>query len=355
MGYKRKIIIVSILIIIFLSILSVALYMLFNAPESFTWVTNSGTFDEARLVKMCPNGTKILQVPFGQVGAIGVDQQNGSVWTPELNDKERINVDQVVKLDAEGNIINRYPGYRTSVLAVDPNNGNVWVGLPNEGQVVKLNINGEKTLQVEGFSSPSSIAIDPRDSSLWVADSQPTSSLVHLDMNGVELFRINTTGFFSQSPHQVVVDPLDGDVWYTGFHTANVYKLSSTGDLLATIEGFDRPVSVSIHPSDGGVWVADYSVETPGAVVRLSPEGEIIRKVVLDNPPNVVAVNPYDGTLWVGTDGVMYKLSDEGEILEIVSGFTIPMSIVFVQTDDNILTRIGLFITCQGYLLNTDR
>lgn len=350
MKNKREFVLISSITIIVVCIIGVALYFLVRANASYIWVMDKGTsLNETYLVKMCSNGTKILKVQFGQSGAIGIDQRSGSVWAPELNDRGGINVDQVVKIDAYGNIIRRYRGYRTSVIAVDPNNGSVWVGLPNEGQVVKLNSNGEIVLRVEGFSFPASIAVDPRDSSIWVADGQPTPSLVHLAANGIELFSVKTVGFFSNAPHQIAVDPLNGDVWYTGFHMESVYKLSSTGRPLATIGVFDRPVSVSIHPSDGGVWVADYSLETSGSVVRLDSDAKTIRRVVLDNPPHIAAVNPVDGTLWVGTDGAMLKLSDDGEILKKITGFTIPKSIAFIRSEDDIMAKIVYFITCLGY------
>lgn len=327
--------------------LVVILNFLLSEPVTFTWVMDRGALlNETYIVKMCPDGTRILDVQFGQSGAIGVDPFTGSVWAPELNDRERINEDQVVNIDANGNIINRYNGYRTGVLAVDPNDGSVWVGLVNEHQLVKLDSNGEIILRVYGFSAPAAIAIDPIDSSVWVADHTPPSTLIHIAANGDELFRMNTTGFWSSAYHQVAVDPQTGYVWFIGANEGKVYQLSSRGDLLATIDGFDRPVSVSINPSDGGVWVADFSVESQGAIVRLDPDGERIRSVVLDSPPRVAIVNPYDGTIWVGIEEALIKLSDDGEILETLTGFTLPKSIAFYQTSDDVLTKLSLLFTC---------
>jgi DNA-binding beta-propeller fold protein YncE len=306
--------------------------------------------NQTHLIKMCPNGTKIVQVQFGQSGAIGVDPRYGSIWAPELNDMESVNYDQVVNIDADGNIINRYPGYRTGVLSVDPNDGSVWVGLPNEHQIVKLNSNGKRILQIAGFSAPASIAVDPHNSSVWIADRALSSAVVHLTaIEGVELSRTKTTGFFSNAPHQIAVDPRNGDVWYTGFHTGNVYKLSSAGHMLAEIGGFDRPVSVSINPSDGSVWVADYSVEKSGAVTKLDSDGQFVLSVILDSPPHIVAVNPFDGTVWAGIDDAMMKLSNKGKDLETVTGFTRPHSIAFVESADDLMTWLMFAGTCYGY------
>jgi DNA-binding beta-propeller fold protein YncE len=348
MKTKRKCVAISILILA-VCLIGIVLLFLIRTPASYIWVMDAGMLlNETHLVKMCPNGTRIIQVQFGQSGAIGVDPRSGSIWAPELNDMERANFDQVVNVDADGNIINRYQGYRTGVIAVDPNDGSVWVGLPNERQIMRLDSNGKRILQMAGFPAPASIAVDPRDSSVWIADST-SKTVVHLTANGVELSRTKTTGFFSDAPHQIAVDPRNGDVWYTGFHTGNVYKLSSGGHLLAKIGSFDRPVSVSVNPSDGSVWVADYSVEKSGEVVKLDSDGRTILRVILDNPPHIVGVNPFDGTVWVGIDGAMLKLSDEGKTLKTVAGFTSPHSIAFVESADDLVARLRFARICYGH------
>lgn len=345
MTSKRKFIILALIILVVL-VASVALLSLLSTPASYIWVMDRGALlNETYLVKMCSNGTRILQVQFGQSEVLGVDQRDGSVWAPELNDLEGVNYDQIVHIAADGKIVKRCNGYRTGVIAIDSNTGSIWVGIA--GQIVKLNSNGESILRIAGFSFPDSIAVDPHDSSIWIADGLSAGSLVHLDANGTELFRINTTGFFSDSPHQVAVDPVDGDVWYTGFYTGNIYKLSSAGHPLAMSAGFDRPVSVSINPANGNVWVADYSVKTSGAVVRLDSDGKIIQRVILDKPPQIAVFNPLDGTVWVGIDGAMLKLSDKGEIVKTVTGFTIPKSIAFVQIPDDLMLRLKYLITCM--------
>jgi DNA-binding beta-propeller fold protein YncE len=149
---------------------------------------------------------------------------------------------------------------------------------------------------------------------------------------GVPLFETETPGFFSDAPHQVTVDPRDGSAWYTGFHSGNVYKIAADGTLLAVIQGFDRPVSVSVEARDGSVWVAAFSVETPGAVVKLSSEGEIIQRVVLDAPPHIAAVDPYDGSIWVGISGALVKLDGNGGIMRMLPGYTMPKSIAFTDS-----------------------
>jgi hypothetical protein len=342
---KSKRVAISVLAVPVACLIATALFLLTSTPASYTWIVDVGErLNETYLVKMCPDGTRVVQVQFGQSGAIGVDPQSGSIWAPELNDIGSVNSDQVVKLDSAGNILDRYGGYRTSVIAVDPNNGSVWAGLDNERQVVKLDSNGKQVLQIVGFRAPESIAVDPRDSSVWIADNHRPGQVVHLTPSGDELFRTATTGFFSHAPHQIAVDPCTGDIWYTDAGAGSVTKLSSAGNLLAKIDGFEGPVAIATSPTDGSVWVAEYDVAD---VVKLTSDGETSLSVVLDGHPWVVGVNPSDQTVWVGIDGAIVKLSEDGEILMTQAGFTTPSSIAFVAADD-LMTWLGFLGACYG-------
>ena len=331
----------GILAIIILAVLitSMALLSLSSMPASYVWVMDKGArLNQTYLVKMCSSGKRILEVPFEWSTVLGVDQRDGSVWAPESN-----GVDQIVHIDANGKILNRYIGYRTHVIAFDSNSGSLWVG---SGPIVKLNSNGE-SLRNTGFFYAQSIAVDPRDGSIWIADGYPNGDLVHLNANGIELLRINADGgFYTDDPHQVVVDPVDGDVWYG--NGIKIRKRTSTGRLLATIGGFNEPVSVSINPANGDVWVADYSIGTSWAVVRLDSDGKLIQRISLDQPPHIAMFNPYDGTVWVGVDGALLKLSEKGQVLGTLTGFTTPASIGFMQIPDNLMAKLQYFITCMS-------
>ena len=318
--------------VVILVILIGLFLVLLRAPFSYIWVMDQGkNLNEDFVIKMCPDGTRLVEIQFGSTDAIGADPNTGNIWTTELMDKGDVNRDQVVKIDQDGNILDRYPGYRTYIFAVDPRDGSVWVGLVNENLVVKLNPEGELVLEVAGFQAPRSIAVNPEDGSIWVADNGRNNHLVHLSAEGVELFRTQTGGFFSASPHQVAVDPHSGNVWYAGSFDESVYLRSAEGEMLAEIGGFDSPVAISVSPRDGSSWVADYSRDQSGAVVKLDSSGNVLLKEVLDKPPRSIGFNAFDETVWVGIDGAAVKLSSEGKIIQYLSGFTLPYSFAFVE------------------------
>lgn len=337
----------AVLLIISITILGLLLIIiLMRTPGSYIWVIDEGNaLNQTYLVKLCPNGAEKVRLRFGQSGAIGVDPRDGTVWAPELNDVEEVIYDQIVHVDAHGRVMQRVEGYRTSILAVDPIEGDVWIALPNEAQLVKLAPSGAPVLQVPGSDGPAAIAVDPRDNSIWVAY-YGAQTLTHLSSQGAVLFVTTTPGYFSNAPHQIAVDPRNGDVWYVGAHDGSIYKRSSLGELLVHTSGFDRPVSVAINPYDGSIWVADFSVKTAGATVKLGANGTRITTRVLDSPPHVVGFNPSDRTVWVGIDGALVKLSDKGETLAVITGFTKPNSLAFYSITDNLSTKLDYIWSC---------
>jgi len=279
--------------------------------ETSVWVMQGERIPSV-LTKLNTQGEMLWEFETGQSLAIGVDPRDGSVWVPNLNNNE------IIKVDSSGNVLFQVPNLRGDILNVDPNDGSVWLGLPNTDQVAKLDDTGQEIFRVPDFDSPSSFVVDPNDSSVWIADGR---KVVKLTPEGMELFRRDVPGFFSNAPQQIDVFNTDGSVWHGGFD--DVFKWSSDGVLLKRLSGFDRPVSVAVDQRDGNVWIADLMVTSTGQtgdVVKLDSEGnELIRKN-LGLPPLAVAVDSADGSVWVGAgsdiiDGAVFKLSSKGDVL----------------------------------------
>ncbi len=320
-----------------------AMLYILGAPASYVWVMDEGNFlNETYLVKMCPDGTRLLEVQFGQSGAIGIDPIANVVWAPEMQDIDRINYDQIVKIDSNGNILNRFQGHRTSLLAVDPNDGSVWTSNPeiepSKELIAKVDSNGKIILRVGGFSSVSAIALDPRDGSVWVADGF-AHRLTHLNTDRERLFEATTEGFFSNTPHQIAVNPENGEVWYGGM-SGKITKLSADGQILAEIGGFDRPVAVAIDPFTHNVWVADFTLTELGAVLKLDSDGKLVFAVAMPSHPHIVGINPFDKTVWVGIEGEIIKFYDNGEISARLGDFNKPISIAFCKSNGDLMTKI---------------
>lgn len=194
--------------------------------------------------------------------------------------------------------------------------------------VFKISANGE-AIAIQGFSQPLSLSINPKDGSIWVADTDAVR-VRKLSAAGQDLFELNSTSTppaFTTNPGSLSVDPRDGSCWVAVFDT--IYKYSADGKQLAKVEGFNEPV-VAVNPLNGDCWVADSS---NARVVRLSAAGGQLAEIQIPDltQPKSISVNPKDGSCWV-LDAFTRKLvrfSPGGQTaLEIVvlSGSTAIMS-----------------------------
>jgi DNA-binding beta-propeller fold protein YncE len=335
-----------------LCFLCVAVLYIIGRPASYVWVMDVGDLkNEFHLVKMCPTGKQLLRIQFGQSEAIGIDPRENIVWATEIGDVDEIHYNQVVKVDSLGNVLDRFQGYGSPVLAVDPNDGSVWVSawsaVESEGLLTKIASNGKLIRKVGGFYTLYSIALDPRDGSIWAADGG-SRTLMHISANGEKLFEMPGIFFHSSSPHQVAVNPNNGDVWFTSSQT--VYKISTAGQVLEKRDGFNTAVAIAIDPFTEDVWVADFGrpgdeFAESGTISKLDSYGDIILTLEIHSRAYMVGINPYDGTLWAGVDGKVIRYDDNGKVLGERPGFNEPQSIAFAKNENDLLTEIKCTIS----------
>jgi DNA-binding beta-propeller fold protein YncE len=336
---------------IFIASLLLAIWLSYPAhPASYVWVMDLGqNLDQTRLIKMCTNGKHLWEMPFGQSGAIGYDPNENVIWAPELNDKDHIYYDQLVKINTEGNAIDRIQGYRSSVLAVDPNNGNIWTtrsaGSLGYSGIVKLAPNGKWLLGK--VISPSwliyTLGLNSHDGSIWIGGNR---KLVHLSQDGEILYETEGVHFFSNGPHQIAVDPRNGEVWYTaGLILDKIVKMSSDGKILFTIDADQRgPIAIAIHPLDGNVWVANYNQRGTGSIRKISQGGEILFDIQTPQHAYSVGINPYDGIIWVGIESGIILLDQNGNLIDVLTGFNQPISFAFGQSKNQLEAIINCSI-----------
>lgn len=308
-------------------------------PASYVWVMDAGALkNETYLTKMCPTGERLVSIQFGQSAEIDVDPGSHIVWAPEFGDVDQIHFDEVVQLNQEGRIVDRFQGYSSPILAVDGSDGSIWVStwhtLEQRSFMTKIAANGKFIRSVAGFYLPASVALDPRDRSIWVADSA-NHNITHLSKDGDTLFQMSVPGyFFTYAPDQVAIEPQTGNVWFTTA-VGTIYKLSPEGKMLFQRDGLSKPIAVTINPHNGTVWVADFDLGGTGALLKLDSEGRILLTQALPGHPYTAAVNPFDGVLWVGIDGEMIRYDEAGNITGRETGFHEPDSIAFAPGENN--------------------
>ena len=138
--------------------------------------------------------------------------------------------------------------------------------------------------------------------------------MVHLDANGSELW---SGGGFAGAC-SVSVNPTDGSCWVADYGdysaiTGEVIHLAENGAELWRSADFTRPQSVSVNAGDGSCWVADAGDAergTPGDVVHLAENGSELWRGSASAA--CVSVNPTDGSCWVADLGGVAQLAQDG-------------------------------------------
>ena len=118
----------------------------------------------------------------------------------------------------------------------------------------------------------------------------------------------------------------NGECWAADYY--NVIRISANGEA-TQVPGFSEPLSLSIDPTDGSVWVADTAMVR---VRKLSASGQDLLTLdgTSDPPafvtnPRSVAVDPGDGSCWVATLYSVLKFSSDGKQLAKIEGFNEPI------------------------------
>ncbi|MFC1859648.1 PKD domain-containing protein, partial [Thermodesulfobacteriota bacterium] len=234
-------------------------------------------------------------------------------------------------------------------VAVDPADSSVWVADYYNDRVVKLlpsvtngyDIGADTGfhLLASGFNDPISLSVNTADNTVWVADYN-NHQAVKLDANGTELVR--ASGFYN--PYCVSVNSTDGTVWVADYNHHQIVKLLSSvtdGYDIATdtgshvvVSGFNLPQAVSVNSTDGTVWVSDTG---NNEVVKLTGDGTEILRLDDFYSPRRMAIDQRNGSAWVAdyTNDRVVKLSPGGIKLEKIYGFNNPLDVAIDTGERN--------------------
>jgi len=195
--------------------------------------------------------------------------------------------------------------YATSVYA--QYNGECWA----LDYLNAFKISGNKVSRFSGFSQPLSMSINPKDGSVWVADTDAIR-IKKLSSAGKELITIDK-GFTSQ-PISVAVDPKDGSCWAAT--ESDLFKFSADGKQIMTKAGFNEPF-LMVNPANIECWIAD---SNKARIVRLSSDGTQLGVYAIEGitQPKSISINPDVGTVWIMDPFTLnvVKISADGKVMK---------------------------------------
>jgi len=256
-------------------------------------------------------------------------QYNGECWA----------LDYLNAFKISGNKVSRFSGFSQPLsMSINPKDGSVWVADTDAIRIKKLSSAGKELITIDkGFTSqPISVAVDPKDGSCWAATE---SDLFKFSADGKQI--MTKAGF--NEPF-LMVNPANSECWIADSNKARIVRLSSDGTQLGVyaIEGITQPKSISINPDDGTVWIMDPFTLN---VVKISADGKVMKKTTVSIPGGATMATSItacsDGGCWVSVivdftkpnQDVVVKITADGKQTATIAGFAMPSTVCFDPKD----------------------
>ena len=180
-----------------------------------------------------PASLTLLDDPAG----IATDPDNGAVWVTEFGGN------RVRRYQRDGLPVSARALLAPARVAVDSTNGEAWVTSIASGWVwrVRPDVTVRDSLRL---LAPVGVALDWRRRVAWICDVD-ADVLVAIDMDTrAERFRVGGLG----NPWDVTVDLASGEAWVVARGSARAFRLSPTGQRLASVPGLGDPFGIRLDP-----------------------------------------------------------------------------------------------------------
>jgi len=180
-----------------------------------------------------PAALLLLDDPAG----IATDPHDGAVWVTEFGGN------RVRRYQRDGLPAGARPLLAPSRVAVDSTNGQAWVTSIASGWVWRVTP-GVTVLDSLRLLAPVGVALDWRRRVAWICDVDG-DQLVAIDMDTrAERFRVGGLG----NPWDVTVNLANGEAWVVARGSARAFRLSRTGEVIASVPGLGDPFGIRLDP-----------------------------------------------------------------------------------------------------------
>ncbi len=213
--------------------------------------------------------------------SVSINPADGTIWIAGLDGVRKVSADgqsilaEVIPPDGPANV----DAGRFSV-AVNPKDGSCWIA-DGKGPIGRYDANGNKVATAPPMKEPKGGMSVDYEGNVWIADTQ-NSTLVRLSSDGGELVKLNI-----KTPVSPSVNPKDGSVWVAS-NTNMLMKISPTGATEKTYEVGAAIVAVSYSPAEDEIWIADLVGSTfSGEVSKWTTSGQRRFAIAVPNPSKV--------------------------------------------------------------------
>lgn len=282
---------------------------------TFTWVTEKRS---QQVIKLTHDSRHLIlrTERFSTIIDIEPNPITGELWVLDIFAGIESNLK---KITPNGKIDDHFiPFDRPTDVSLDYNSNTIWVADPPQSTVTKLDSIGNILFTVHTFATPILVTTDQRNGNCWVADSQ-TNTASRILSDGSEVMK---SGVQFDSIVSMEVNSVNGSVWLVG--ATKVVKIDENGDFLLEINSpLTSPEKLAINENSGDVWIIN---ESPANLYKFSSSGEMLLDVAGPFTPADISVNKFDNNLLVSDvfGHTVYRLSSDGEILSFFKDLTFP-------------------------------
>lgn len=258
-----------------------------NPTNGVVWIAVSAS---NTVFRFDPAAGAFTQTPdIKSPTGISINPADGTVWIAGLDGVRKVSADgktvlaEVIPPDGPGN----QDAGRFSV-AVNPKDGSCWIA-DGKGPIARYDANGNKVATAPKMIEPKGGMSVDYQGNVWVADTQ-NNTLVRLSPDGQELVKIPDI----KAPVSPSVNPKDGSVWVASNNNL-LLRITPTGAIDKTYEVGMAIVAVSYSPADGEIWIADMLGATfSGEVSKWTASGQ--RRFAIAVPqPSKVSIGFWEG------------------------------------------------------------
>ena len=265
------------------------------------------------VVLLSKEGKEVLSVSgFAAPQDIEVTTSN-EIWVADTANR------RLVKLNDAGKELVSLTNFPVRKMAYHKNTDTLWVLHDTDETMVQISRDGTQLLKVDGFFSPSDLAVCQNDGSVWVADTNH-NQLAHVSSAGKELKRVDEFRL-----------PKVLDTYVDEFLHCNIWAFDQNNDQLVLLDsnGFERERLDHYSNVAALSTIKEEVVEIPLTTINLSEEyrpGDIV--LVGNASQDVVKVEKIE-------DAKNWKISN----LENEEGME-KNEVVAEQRIDNILENV---------------
>ena len=266
-------------------------------PDNNLWFVDQKKNGLFTIGRITPSGT-IKEFPVGKNAgpfqpyyyalaqiAPGPD---GNLWF--TNPQASATAGNLVGKITTAGVVTTYTMADTPLGVVAGPDGNIWAVEFNN--VAKITTSGIETEHPLTYGGGYGIMVGP-DSDLWFTES---NTIAKITTGGV-LTEYPATSFTKFVAPAVISSAPDGNLWFTGWFSSNIGKVSTSGTLLNTyaLNNGSGPRAVTLGP-DGAAW---FTENVSGRIGRITTSGTVSSFAIPtanSGPLGIVAGS--DGNLW---------------------------------------------------------